>query len=131
MATKYKRYWFTSESQLGIVEEKETTKTKNYTSTNLDSIGTSGLEMRLHTINLDDTGNTDNYDALTDVPGIPLQFHEALAFKIIAQGYEDPRNKDLQSAQYFMAKYLQRVKEAKKYAKRGFQTDAYIKPVDF
>ena len=130
MATKYKRYWFTSEDQLAIVEEKESTKTKNYTSTNLDSIATSGLEIRLHTVNLDNA----NFEAgalSSTTPGTPVQFHEALVFKAISQGYEDPRNQNLQNAQYFKIKYDERVREAKKYAKRGFQRDAYIKPVDY
>ena len=130
MATKYKRYWYTSEDQLAIVEEKEATKTKNYTSTTLDSIGTTGLEIRLHTINLDNTDFAAG--VLKDVsPSIPVQFHEALVFKVISQGYEDPRNQNLQNAQYFKLKYDERVREGKKHAKRGFQRDAYVKPVDY
>ena len=131
MATKYKRYWYTSEDHIAIVEGLESTRTKNYTSTNIDSVTVGGLEIRVHSINLDAPTTGSNYDALTDTPGIPLQFHEALAFKIIAQGYEDPRNQNLQNAQYFKMKYDERVREAKKYAKRGMQRDAYVKPVEY
>lgn len=130
MAERYKRYWFTSEDQLAIVEEKNATIEKNYTTTNFGSIGTSDLEIRLHTVNLDNA-NFGAGDMETTSPGTPIQFHEALVFKVISQGYEDPRNQNLQASQYFQGKYDQRVRDAKKYAKRGFQRDAHIRPVDF
>ena len=62
---------------------------------------------------------------------IPERFHEAIAFKVIARGYKDPRNMDLQAAQIFDQEYELGIKKGKKWARSNYQTTGQIKPVDF
>jgi|ETNmetMinimDraft_18_1059904.scaffolds.fasta_scaffold49572_2 hypothetical protein len=55
------------------------------------------------------------------LPEIPEQFHEAIIYKAIANGYETPPTQDLSAAQYFNAKYMDIVKQAKKWKQLGRQ----------
>lgn len=70
-------------------------------------------------------------DVIT-LPEIPEQYHEAIVYKAIANGYEVPPNQNLQSAQYFNAAYMEIVKNAKKWKRTGrIGSTHYIQPVDF
>jgi len=72
---------------------------------------------------------------LTDVPGIPEEFHDALIFRAIQRGYElrmaqDP--KIVNTASYFRAGFEKAVKEGKKYANKGRDGSSWhIKHHDF
>ena len=128
MADRKKRYWYIQGKNIAIVEEKPGGRTINYVTDHYDSISETGLEMRIHAISLD---KASNYDSINDTPDIPTQFHEALVFKAIAQLYEDPRQQNLQAAQYFDQKYQVALKNAKKYARSNRQVGGVIKPYDF
>lgn len=127
MAARYRRYWYIHNDMLALVEEKSGGKTINYTVEDFDSISTDGIEIRVHATVLD---KNSNYDAINDIPGIPVQFHEALVFKAIATLYEDPRQQKLDMAQYFEQKYQLKLREAKKFARRNRQTGGVVKPYD-
>jgi hypothetical protein len=80
-----------------------------------------------------DAGIVESYNDNTWGPldEIPSQFHEALAFKVIAMGYKDPRNMKIELAQYFDAEYDKVCKQAKKYARSNFQSTGQIVPQEF
>jgi hypothetical protein len=62
---------------------------------------------------------------------IPSRFHETLVSKVIAQGYKDPRNMELNNAQYFENEYALGVKKAKKFVRSNYQRSGFIRPQDF
>ena len=72
---------------------------------------------------------------MTDVPGIPEEFHDALIFRAIQRGYELKMAQDVKvvnTASYFRAGFEKAVKEGKKYANKGRDGSGYhIKHHDF
>ena len=72
---------------------------------------------------------------LTEVPGIPEEFHDALIFRAIQRGYELKMAQDItvvQTASYFRAGFEKAVKEGKKYANKGRDGSSWhIKHHDF
>ena len=68
---------------------------------------------------------------LTENSQLPPEFHEALAFRVIAMGYLSSQNLNPQLAQAFESMYQAKVKEAKKYARINHKTTGMISPVDF
>jgi hypothetical protein len=68
---------------------------------------------------------------LSENSQLPPEFHEALAFKVIAMGYLSAQNLNPQLAQTFEMMYEKKVKDAKKYARSNHTSHGYIQPVDF
>tara|TARA_R110002020_G_scaffold181645_1_gene376753 strand:+ start:11034 stop:11420 length:387 start_codon:yes stop_codon:yes gene_type:complete len=62
---------------------------------------------------------------------LPPQFHEALAWRVISMGYLSGKNLNPQLAQQYDGLYMQKIKQAKKYAKRQHTYGGFITPVDF
>ena len=62
---------------------------------------------------------------------IESKYHKTIVNKVIAMGYQDPRNKDLQSAQYFDQLYERDIKRAKKFSKGQIVSTGRIIPQDF
>ena len=62
---------------------------------------------------------------------IPEQFHEVLVYKAIAMGYKDPRNMEINNAQYFDQEYSLGVKEGKKFSKSNYTDVGSVKQQDF
>jgi hypothetical protein len=136
--TNPKRMWFTERGKIAFVEGGSTTTVDGVTS-NLVSISEAksclikAISLPIHfPIGYDDDiveSYTDNaYGPLEDIPS---QFHEALAFKVIAMGYKDPRNMKIELAQYFDGEYERIVKSAKKYARSNFQSTGQIVPQEY
>ena len=73
--------------------------------------------------------DTDEFQGPLDE--IPTQFHEALAYKAIAIGYQDPRNMKIELAQYFDNEYEKICKRAKKFARSSYLTTGQIVPQEF
>jgi len=87
---------------------------------------TDGLLIRIFGIGL-----ADHYgDNLDYQNTMPLQFHEALAYKVISMGYKDPRNLNIELASYFDMEYEKVVREGKKYARSNNKMATQIKQVD-
>ena len=136
--TNPKRYWFTERDKLAFVEGGSSTTVDGVTS-NLVSISEakSCIVKGITLPNVFPTGTDEDYaSSLTDTSAgpleeIPLQFHEALAYKAIAIGYQDPRNMKIELAQYFDNEYNKICKSAKKYARSNFQTSGQIVPQEF
>ena len=127
MAAK-RRFWYIHNNMLALVDEALTGHIINFTAENYDSISTGDIEIRVLATVLDKNAN---YATIDSIHGIPVQFHEALVFKVISTLYEDPRQQKLDMAQYFEQKYQLKLKEAKKYARSGRQTGGVVKPFEY
>ena len=62
---------------------------------------------------------------------LPPEFHEALAYKVIAMGYLSAKNLNPQLAQTFEMMYQAKVKDGKKYARTNHTSGGFVQPVDF
>jgi len=141
--TNPKRMWFTERGRLGLVEQGSTT-TIDGVSTNIISISEAknllikGLSLASHFPTAGLGGGTDVFDSdvYTDnyygpLEEIPSQYHEALLYKVIAIGYQDPRNMKVELAQYFNNEYEKIVKQAKKFGRSSYLTTGQIVPQEF
>ena len=129
MATKKERAWYVDKlAKIGIVEKGNNSVTKDGYSSNWKSI-TEVKDLRIYTISRDANLVIDTLTATC--AQIPEQFHELLLYKVIAMGYKDPRNMDLNNAQYFDAEYNSGLREAKKYSRSNYQTTGMIRPQTF
>ena len=68
---------------------------------------------------------------LEQEPEIPRQFHQGLVYKAISEFYRDPRNMNLEAAQYYEAEYEKIIREAKKFSRKQHISTGYITPRDF
>ena len=136
--TNPKRMWFTERGRLGIVEEGSSTTTDGVTTTIVSiseakSLLIKGLSLPTHfPVGADANyalADTDEFQGPLDE--IPTQFHEALAYKAIAIGYQDPRNINIDLAQYFDLEYEKVVKQAKKFSRSSYLTTGQIVPQEF
>ena len=123
MATQ--RYWYLYNDNIAIVEGDQN-RTVGMTTTTVDTISEE-LDMRINTVALAEAFG----ETLSTSSELPVQFHEALIYKVIAMGYQDPRNFLPEQAQYFKAEYENSKREAKKYTKRHRQTGGYITPREY
>ena len=142
MASKISRFWYTdrqeadtsldpdaSTSVIGLVEKGTSTVTRNGYTTDYSSISTGSLTLRLYCICQDSDLVAGTLTGIYS--NIPNQFHEVIVSKVIATGYKDPRNSELNNAQYFDQEYNIGVKEAKKFSRNDYKTVGFIKPQDF
>ena len=141
------RFWFISKDRLALVETVTTSNNANASggsitvdgaSTSYETIETAksvrifGIGKASHFPSGTQATESD-YDSSTVGPidEIPQQFHEALVYKVISMGYEEPRNLNIDLASYFRDKYNTIVKEGKKFSRSGYITDGRIAPQDF
>ena len=120
--------WFIEGERIAIVED-------NISGSNQDTEGkyvspsTGGEVLTVHYIALATPFNTNLEDTPTD---IPAQFHESLAFKVIADLYRLPGDTmNLQLSQYYDQLYAEQVREGKKYAKRNHMRSGVITPYTY
>jgi|TARA_R110000824_G_scaffold151149_1_gene322077 hypothetical protein len=129
---KKNRYWFIDNSTLtlrmGIVERATNATTKDGFSSNYTSI-TEAKDITVDAIIRD----TDlAVGALTATwSQIPEQFHEAMVYKAISEGYKKSKGFNLERAQFFNAEYRSILKEAKKYSRSNYTTTGFIRPQEF
>ena len=129
MATKKQRAWYIDKLlKLGIIEKATNAVTKDGYTSDWQSISEI-KDLRIYAISRD-------YDIAKDALGntflqIPDQYHEVLVFKAIAMGYKDPRNMNIELAQYFDNEYKLGTKEAKKFSSAGYLTTGRVASQDF
>ncbi len=129
MAKKIKRGWFvdtvTSDIKLAIVEK--TSRTVDGVTDEWQAVKESGLTIRMEYLGLDSdlSSLTDDYGEISD------RYHKTIVDKVIAMGYRDPRNQNLQNAEYFESLYKAGLKRAKKFTKSRNITTGRIVPQDF
>ena len=130
MANKTNYFWYLGGSaasiKLALVEKGSVTKngfTSEYKTIQLT--GTNNVRIR---------GKFTDYDIdlslYSEWSSIPERFHKAIVDKVIAMGYRDLRNKDLQSAEYFEQVYEKQLKKAKARI-TNMQGTGNIVPQDF
>jgi hypothetical protein len=133
---KKQRAWFIDKlKRIGIVEKTTNVATKDGYTSDWGSIS-EVKDVRIYAISLDDdinittasTGDTLTAEAYLQ---IPTNFHEVLVYKAIAMGYKDPRNFDIEKAQYFDMEYNLGLKEAKKFARSNYQTTGRAAPQEY
>ena len=124
------RYWYISNDRLAIVEKATSTLTRDGKSSDYQSISEI-KEIRIYAI----AQATDFTTDLTEVSEIPAQFHDALAYKVISDGYLKSGLEEFnpQVSQIFDMKYAALVKDGKKQGRDNYVSSgsAVIRPTDF
>jgi hypothetical protein len=109
-ADTYKKMrWYSERDRLALV-------TLNSKATVIDDLYTNlpaGSTIRIYGAKIADPFTNTN-DSLTE---LPEQFHEAIVYKAIANGYETPPNLNPEMASYFKQQYEAKIKSAKKWKK--------------
>ena len=129
MAQQLKRGWFIEhspgEAHIAIVEK--TSRTVDGVTDEWQAVKESGLTIRMEYLGLDSdlSSLTDDYGEISD------RYHKTIVDKVIAMGYRDPRNQNLQNAEYFESLYKAGLKRAKKFTKSRNITTGRIVPQDF
>ena len=139
MAATKRYYWYLHQNQLAVVQTPATQRTVDGVSASYTTVSTGAKKIRIHTVSLAQhfpVGSTATHGDLTSttagpIDDIPVQFHEALVYRVIAMGYKTRMNFDQQLANFFDKEYFQVVRNAKKYARAGYQRDGAIKPFEF
>ena len=123
------RYWYTDSGRLGVVERIVGTASRDGKISDYQSIS-EVKEIRIFAI----AQATDFTTDLTEGSELPSQFHDALVYKIIADGYLKSGLEEFnpQVSQIFDAKYGLLVKDGKKHARSQYISGAtIIAPTDF
>ena len=74
---------------------------------------------------------TDFGTTLTQESDLPAQFHEALSHKVISDGYLIPPTVNVDAHKMFYTKYMDMVKEGKKYARSNYNQTGFIRQTHF
>ena len=120
------RYWYVDSGRLGVVEKVTNAITRDDKTSDYQSISVA-KEMRIYSI----AQANDFTDTLTQESELPKQFHEGLAHKVIADGYLTPPIINADAHKIFYIKYMDMVKEGKKYARSNYNQTGFIKPSYF
>jgi uncharacterized protein YjbI with pentapeptide repeats len=129
MANKKERAWYIDKlGKIGIVEKATSLVSRDGYTSNWTSIS-EAKSFRIYAISRDD--DLTSTDLSNTYNQIPVQFHESIVSKVIAMGYKDPRNMDLNNAQFFEAEYAVAVKEGKKFSKADYSDVGFIASQDF
>ena len=123
------RYWYTDSGRLGIVEKISSATSRDGQVSDYQSIS-EVKEIRMFTI----AQATDFTTDLTEVSELPVQFHDALVYKIVSDGYLKSGLEEFnpQVSQIFDAKYMELVKDGKKHARSHYIDGmTIITPTDF
>ena len=123
------RYWYINNDRVGIVEKVKSAITRDGKTSDYQSISETGKEIRLYTI--DYAG--DFTEALDFESELPLQFHEGLTHKVIADEYlkSSGAEVNINAHKMFWIKYNESIKEGRKYARGRHHQTGFIKPTDF
>ena len=113
-----KVYWIEREA-LAIAE---TTDFKTFTS--VDEVKTVTLFCSSEDETFVANATAASNIGMTESPAFPMEFHEALAYKVIQQGYER-KPEQIQLATYFSAAYEKMIIDAKKRANKEFDNSGY------
>ena len=141
-STSNERYWYFNDvkgGRVGIVEKSTNAVIRDGKTSQFQSVSESSLQIRCYAIvrslhlSPDVTGGSSTLDGATVIGTleIPPMYHNAIVDKAISQGYTDPRNLNLQMAQYFDNEYEKAVKKAKIWARSNGVTTGFVAPCDF
>ena len=129
MATRVARAWYIDKlGKMCIVERATSAVSKDGYTSDWTSI-TTAKATRIYAISRDsDISINELTNTFLQIPG---QYHEVLTYKAIAMGYKDPRNLNIEAAQYFDMEYEKGVKEGKKFAKSDYTDIGSVRQQDF
>ena len=131
MAKQVKRGWFIEhspgEAHIAIVEK--TSRTVDGITDEWQAVTETGLKVVVEFVTVDSDLSANSLTGSYNE--IPSRYHKAIVDKAIAMGYRDPRNQNIQNAQYFETLYIEAKRRGKKLAKSNFQTTGRIVPQDF
>ena len=125
-STNNERFWYIDHGRVGVVEKVLNTVTRDDKTSNYQSIS-EALELRIFVVSRA-IHFTDDDSMESEIPS---QFHEALAYKVIAMGYLHPNNLDINLSNAFTSLYADLVKEGKKFARNQYRSTGFIRPQDF
>ena len=131
MATK-QRYWFMDVGKgdrIAFVEKVINAQTKEDVTIDYQPISEAKSIVIYGTARPGDIASSDADTKTYD--GIPDRFIEGIISKVIADGYKDPRNMNLEGYQLYEAEYSRYVKMAKKSKRSSFTTSGAIAPHEF
>jgi len=120
------RYWYISQGRLAIVEKINNALTRDDKTSNFQSISVV-KEIRIYAI----SQATDFGDTLTQESDLPIQFREGLAYKVIADAYLIPPTVSEELHRMFYAKYMDSVKEGRKFARSNYIQTGNIRQAHF
>ena len=124
------RYWYIDNDRIGLVEKVTSAITRDGKTSNFQSISVV-KEIRIFAICQAKDFTTD----LTEVSEIPSQFHDALSYKVISDGYLRAGGQmfNPQVSEMFDVKYQALVKDGRKHARSSYLSgsSAIITPTDF
>ena len=129
MATRVARAWYIDKlGKMGIVERATSAVSKDGYTSDWTSI-TTAKATRIYAISRDsDISINELTNTFLQIPG---QYHEVLTYKAIAMGYKDPRNLNIEAAQYFDMEYEKGVKQGKKFSKSNYTDVGSVRQQDF
>ena len=132
MAKTIQRAWFTEivsgDTHLAIVEK--TARTVDGITDEWQAVTESGLSLYVEASTVNADLSADSLSSTWN--DISVRYHKGIVDKVIAMGYRDPRNKDLESAEYFESLYKKVEKRAKKMSKSHYYDGSgTIIPQDF
>jgi hypothetical protein len=129
MATRVTRAWYIDKlGKMGIVERATNAVSKDGYTSDWTSI-TAVKATRIYAISRDsDISINELTNTFNQIPG---EYHEALTYKAIATGYKDPRNLNIEAAQYFDMEYEKGVKQGKKFSKSNYTDVGSVRQQDF
>ena len=120
------RYWYVDSGRLGVVEKVTNAITRDDKTSDYQSISVA-KEMRIYAIGQ----GTDFGTTLTQESDLPTQFHEALSHKVISDGYLIPPTVNADAHKIFYTKYMDMVKEGRKYARSNYNQTGFIRQTHF
>ena len=119
-----RRYWYIDRNRIGIVETGNGTTKQDNVTTEFKSVS-EAKEIRIYAFS---RPAKFEVESMSQTPDIPEQFHEAIAYKVIAMGYKDPRNFNGELANFFDAEFQKMIKLGRGYAGRNRTQSGYITP---
>ena len=119
------RYWYIRNNQLALVEKVKNAVSRDDKISDYQSIS-EVKEIRIYAI----SQGTDFGDDLAQDSDLPLQFREGLSHKVIADGYLI-NNVNIEAHKVFYTKYMDSVKEGRKFARSNYTQTGNIRQTHF
>ena len=119
-----RRYWYVDRDRIGIVETGNGSTKQDGVTTGFKSVS-EAKEIRIYAFSRPAKFEVSSE---SQVPDIPEQFHEAIAYKVISMGYKDPRNFNGELANFFDADFMKMIKLGRSYSGRNRTQAGYVTP---
>ena len=122
------RYYYIEGRKIGLIEN--TSKTVDGVTSEWSSIS-EVKTMRIKAVSKEADFTTDLTTSGVAWDEIPSEYHETIVDAVIAELYARPEKLDPNAYPLFRGRYLEGLKEAKKYSRMGHIRTGIISPQDF